>query len=146
MYNLSRLSIKPKISQGFTLIEVLVASFILFLVISTMTMVYRGAMLSSHKSERVLKFTTVIEPIAQKIRIQIQSPSDQGGFNGNGVMGDITYSWSATKAQESKAPLVFDLELGEVSSGNKTYSLWDITLELKANGASRQYQFNEVSW
>ena len=43
-----------KKSAGFTLLEVLLAAFILFLVITSVTLVYRGAILSSGKAERSL--------------------------------------------------------------------------------------------
>ena len=132
--------------KGFTLIEVLVASFILFLVITAMTMVYRGSMLSSFKAERALKFAALVDPIAENIRLEIQDSLSETQLSGQGTMGEITYSWNAVTIQQAKAPLIFDAELGELSSGNKVYTLWGITMQLKLNTAVREYQFNEVTW
>jgi prepilin-type N-terminal cleavage/methylation domain-containing protein len=131
--------------KGFTLIEVLVASFILFLVIAAVTMVYRGALLSSHKAERSLKFSSLVEPISEHIRLTLQSPINNE-VQGQGSMGAITYNWSATEAFQGKAPPSFDAEQGSVTQGEKTFKLWDVTLELQLKTASRSYYFSEVSW
>ncbi|WP_448246059.1 PilW family protein [Thalassotalea agariperforans] len=132
--------------KGFTLIEVLVASFILFLVISTMTMVYRGAMLSSFKAERTLKFVALVAPITENIRLEIKDSLSQTQLSGKGTMGEITYSWNAVTIQQAKAPLIFDAALDELSSGDKVYKLWAVTMELKLKTAVREYQFSEVTW
>jgi len=145
---MKRLQISPnscKNQKGFTLIEVLVASFILFLVIAAITMVYRGALLSSHKAERSLQFSSLVEPISEQIRLNLQSPTNNE-VQGQGSMGAITYNWSAIQAFQAKSPPLFDAEQGSVTQGAKTFKLWDITLELQLKTATRNYHFSEVSW
>lgn len=132
--------------QGFTLIEVLVASFILFLVIASVTMVYRGALLSSFKAEQVLRFSSMVEPISEQIRSQIKDASGEGDKQGNGAMGELTYHWSATVSQQGTAPEQFNFESGEVEAGKVTFYLWHIELQLQFKTATRQYQFTEVTW
>lgn len=134
-----------KNQQGFTLIEVLVASFILFLVIAAVTLVYRGALISSHKAERALKFSSLVEPISENIKLQLQS-STNSERQGQGTMGEINYNWHATQTFQAKSPPSADAESGNISQGNKTFRLWDITLNLELKSASRQYHFSEVSW
>ena len=145
MKHLHNISTSNKTQQGFTLIEVLVASFILFLVIAGVTMVYRGAVLSSHKAERSLKIASMVEPISEQIRLHIQSSSGAES-QGQGTMGAINFSWNAIQTSQAKAPESLDGESGNITQGNKTFRLWHITLELKLNKATRHYSFSEVSW
>lgn len=132
-------------TKGFTLIEVLVASFILFLVIAAITMVYRGALLSSNKAERTLQLSSLVEPISEQVRLQLQS-STNNELQGQGSMGQITFNWLAKKEFESKAPALLDAEEGELTQGNKVFKIWHITLKLQLKKATREYHFNEVSW
>jgi Tfp pilus assembly protein PilV len=134
-----------KTPKGFTLIEVLVASFILFLVIAAMTMVYRGALLSSGKAERTLQFSSLVEPISEQIRLQLQS-STNNELQGEGSMGAMTFTWLARQAFQAKAPALFDAESGELTQKGKTFRLWHITVKLQLKKATREYQFSEVSW
>jgi len=145
---MNRLQNLPKLNRnqkGFTLIEVLVASFILFLVIAAITMVYRGALLSSHKAERALQLSSLVEPISEQIRLQLQS-STNNEVQGQGSMGAITFNWSAIEAFQAKAPPSVDAEQGDIFQSEKTFKLWNITLELKLKSATRNYDFSEVSW
>jgi len=145
MNRLQKLPKSNRNQKGFTLIEVLVASFILFLVIAALTMVYRGALLSSHKAERSLQFSSLVEPISEQIRLNLQS-STNNEVQGQGSMGAVTFNWSAIEAFQAKAPPSVDAEQGSVIQGEKTFRLWNITLELQLKSATRDYHFSEVSW
>ncbi|MFT5812273.1 MAG: prepilin-type N-terminal cleavage/methylation domain-containing protein [Psychroserpens sp.] len=133
-------------AQGFTLIEVLVASFILFLVISALTMVYRGALLSSFKAERVLSFSALVDPIAEQISTQINAAEQVNQLQGSGAMGQLTFSWQAVVSHQSKTPEMFNVGTGEMDSGDKTFKLWQVNMQLQLKNATREYQFNEMSW
>ncbi|SEK47163.1 prepilin-type N-terminal cleavage/methylation domain-containing protein [Colwellia chukchiensis] len=133
-------------NKGFTLIEVLVASFILFLVISAVTMVYRGALLSSFKAERVLTFSAFVAPIAEQISMEIKAEKKEEQLQGSGTMGQLSFTWHASVNQQSKAPEQFNAGSGQMDSGNKTFKLWQVTMQLQLKNAVRNYQFNEISW
>ena len=68
--------------RGFTLLEVLIAGFILFLVISSMTFVYRGAFLSSNKAESAIKFTAAIPSIKQLVSGKIRASAKEQNLSG----------------------------------------------------------------
>jgi len=146
MFNRTYIHNLPSKQKGFTLIEVLVASFILFLVIASITVVYRGALLSSGKAERTLLFSSFVEPISEQIRIQVQSSVNQEQLEDQGTMGSISYDWSALVVYKAKAPEQFNLDTGELDKGKKTFLMWNITLHLQLGSATRQYEFSEVSW
>lgn len=132
-------------NKGFTLIEVLVSSFILFLVLAAISMVYRGALLSSHKAERTLQFSALVEPISEQIRFQLQS-STNNEHQGQGSMGKVSFKWLAQQKFASKAPAQLDEEIGEFTQDNKIFTLWHISLTLQAKNTTREYYFYEVSW
>ena len=124
--------------QGFTLLEVLLAGFILFLTLTTLTEVYRGALLSSGKAEQVLSMTGPISPI----RVMISDALVDGGvLAGAGNYGDLDYQWSATLAYEGR-PSAVVLE----ETPNVRYFLWDIDLKVTKGNLVRQYNFRELSW
>ncbi|MDO6426497.1 prepilin-type N-terminal cleavage/methylation domain-containing protein [Thalassotalea sp. 1_MG-2023] len=132
--------------QGFTLIEVLVASFILFLVIASITLVYRGALLSSGKAERTLLFTAAVEPITESIRANIQATKQTDMVDGQGTWGTVIYSWVATPAYVAAPPERINMASGELEKSINQFVLWNVELELKIDNALRVYHFNEVSW
>jgi Tfp pilus assembly protein PilV len=141
-FNLSHL---PRKNKGFTLIEVLVSAFILFLVLAAISMVYRGALLSSHKAERTLQFSALVVPISEQIRFQIQS-STNNAQQGQGSMGAVTYKWVAQQEFASQAPPLLDAESGGVSQSNNIFTLWHVSLTLQLKTTTREYYFYEVSW
>lgn len=136
----------PSKQHGFTLIEVLVASFILFLVITSITMVYRGALLSSHKAEQVVRFSGMVDPISEQVRSQVQSATGQQEIQGRGKMGEIEYEWQAKVMQYTTAPEQFNIETGEIEAGEITFYLWNVKMQLQLNSTQRQYQLTELSW
>ncbi|OKY24659.1 prepilin-type N-terminal cleavage/methylation domain-containing protein [Thalassotalea sp. PP2-459] len=133
-------------SRGFTLIEVLVASFILFLVIASITLVYRGAILSSGKAERTLLFSAAVETISESIKAKIQTSGQQEIMEEQGEWGRVTFSWVAKPAFVSAPPERVSLASGELEKSINQFVLWNVELQLSIDKASRVYQFNEVSW
>lgn len=109
-------------------------------------MVYRGAVLSSGKAERTLIISSFVEPISENIRIEVQSSKSQNQLEGQGSMGEINFSWTAIVAVQAKAPERINASTGELDTGNKTFQLWNISLQLQLGSASRSYEFNEFSW
>ena len=132
--------------NGFTLLEVLVAAFILFLVIAAMTFVYRGAVLTSNKAERSLHFSALVTPICEQIRAQIRNSADQHKLEGEGVMGDVSYSWAAREDETSTEPDYFDPDHGDYIAGSRKFTLRTIHVVVRNGNASRQYEFSELTW
>lgn len=132
--------------KGFTLIEVLVASLILFLVISTMTMIYRGAMLSSSKAERMLTFSTYRPIIREQINSDLNNSGIAASLQNNGVLGEVSYSWEAMPELSSKTVERLNASSGELESGVKTYVLWNVTLNMTLGKTTRVYEFQEMTW
>jgi prepilin-type N-terminal cleavage/methylation domain-containing protein len=128
--------------RGFTLLEVLIAGFILFLVLSSMTLVYRGALISSDKAENVL----VIASAAPSIRVLITESFRENSFaedhEGAGVFGDLKYQWAANLLQIGRPTEIIQRDAGR----ELRYFLWNVELTVSYHGAVRTYHFREVSW
>jgi prepilin-type N-terminal cleavage/methylation domain-containing protein len=126
--------------RGFTLLEVLIAGFILFLVISSMTLVYRGAVLSSSKAESAIKFTAAIPSIKQLISSEIREGGLRQNRSGRGTYGTIDYSWSgiATHKGTYLSP--------DNSDDRSYYYLMTVELNVTNGSAIRDYSFSELIW
>lgn len=134
--------------SGFTLIEVLVAGFILFLVISAATLVYRGATLSSQKAESSLYINGMLPLVVDKVQAVIRTEG-QGNIvelSGQGEMADVSYVWSATVTEYRAAPPQILPESTIVSPPSNRFKLWQLNLNLTYRQHERQFRYLEFSW
>ena len=124
--------------HGFTLLEVLLAGFILFLTLTTLTEVYRGALLSSSKAEQVLSMTGPIPSIKAIISDAV---IEGGERSGEGSYGGLDYAWVATLAYQGRPTLAILEE-----APNAKFFLWDIRVKVIKGNLVRDYNFRELSW
>ena len=140
----------PRAQKGFTLLEVLVASLILFLVIVTMMNVYRGAILSSSKAERSLSLVAEVPQLRPLITQEIQASSGESYIERSGVIGEISFQWRAEPVIKGRAysPENEDMDSPFYRSGRGStlLYLWVVDLTVSMEGMQRSYQFEELSW
>ena len=129
--------------SGFTLLEVLLAGFILFLTIMAMTLVYRGALLSSAKAEQSLSVVASVPSIRAIISEKFHRSVSEGIYFGSGVFGSVNFSWVATLRLEAEPNRIFADDSG--LDAEFRYSLWDVELTLTKGSLIRRYSFSEVS-
>lgn len=129
--------------RGFSLVEVLVASFILFVTIATMTLVYRGALLSSSKAEESLSVSATVLPIRQIISDGFRNGNFSELGKGVGTYGTVDYEWQARLSHIGLPSAVVQEDSGLVSQ--LRYYLWDIKLTIKTAKDVREFQFRELS-
>jgi prepilin-type N-terminal cleavage/methylation domain-containing protein len=137
-----------KKALGFTLIEVLVAAVILFSSIAMVTMVFRGAFISSEKANNHMVISGVLPAVLATLRqdIRLQGNLTLTQLTNNGAMWDVDYQWQAVLLSYESAPEKFEpLSLKLVSLAPK-YKLWEVQLTLKYKSLLKHYQFNELSW
>lgn len=137
-----------KPASGFTLIEVLVASVILFSSIATVSMIYRGAFMSSEKANTHITINGVLPSILSSIRHEVRSQanSEQTQLSGISSAWEVSYKWQATLQKFNSAPSRLDPNSGQLVTPPPKYKLWEITLDLQYGGITKIYQFNELSW
>ena len=131
-----------KKQTGFTLLEVLVSGFILFLVLASMTELYRGALISSGKAEGSLLMSSAV-PVLRANISELLRESPPGEVNeGDGKFGRVHYRWTAKLTHIGKPSKILQEDLGRTVE----YSLWNIELSLRHKGSRRLYNFSEVTW
>jgi|TARA_B110000503_G_C7159577_1_gene418998 type II secretory pathway pseudopilin PulG len=130
--------------RGFTLLEVLLAGFILFITIAAMTMVYRGAILTSSKAEASLRMSAALPFIRPVVTDQIRAKAEPDGRFGAGQYGTVNYSWTAIVSHRGRP----SLEILEVNGADDVYEylLWNVQLTLSLNNRVEKYIFQEMTW
>ena len=135
-------------NKGFTLIELLVAAVILFSVVASVSLIYRGAFIASEKASNHVQLVTVVAPLLGVIQDEIRSNrKNTSQLSGEGQAWQVNYQWQASVINTKKViDVASSIELGEDLAEKKIYKLWVIDLHLESDGISHQYQLNEVSW
>jgi len=135
-------------NSGFTLIEVMIASVILFSVIATVSMIYRGAFMSSEKANTHISINAVLPSLLTVIRNDIQNRSvyNEETLSNKASVWGVNYQWQASLLEYKSAPPYYDIDDGKVINPPKKYKLWVVNLTLQQNTTSKNYQFNEYSW
>ncbi|TKB53945.1 type IV pilus modification PilV family protein [Ferrimonas aestuarii] len=133
-------------SRGFTLIEVLLASVILFTVLSVMTVVYRQATLSSLKAESTVQASSqlmfIVDNIAERLHTQTSASSTQG----QGSFLGVQYQWSAEPAMRRQPTKRLDPVTGIEITPQRWFTLWRVDLTVKVQQQTRKYQYQELTW
>ncbi len=134
--------------QGFTLIEILVASVILFSSIAAVTMIYRGAFISTEKANSHMIIAGVVPAVLIQVREQIRGMGNntKTTLNGNGSSWGTEYQWEANQIAVKAAPPVFDMDSGDTITPAEKYKLWDVELNVSDRGLTLHYEFKELSW
>jgi len=139
---------KITLAKGFTLIEVLVASVILFTAVATVSMVYRGAYISSEKANNHVVISGMLPSLLTKIQVDIRSkgmfPETQ--IFGEGSSWGVDYQWQADLLEHKSAPTKLDPDSGSYVTPPQKYYLWLVNLSLHYKGMSKKYSFRELSW
>ncbi|MBB1386214.1 prepilin-type N-terminal cleavage/methylation domain-containing protein [Pseudoalteromonas sp. SG45-5] len=135
-------------NSGFTLIELLVATIILFTAMGAVSLIYRGAFISSEKASNHVNIVANVPALLSQIKQDVQNANpQQTQLNGQGSAWQSTYTWQAT-VQQTKTVTddVSKLEFGEQMALKKQFKLWQVVLTINSNGIVKNYTFNEVSW
>ncbi|MBQ4849241.1 type II secretion system protein J [Pseudoalteromonas sp. MMG012] len=137
-----------KRQQGFTLVEVLVASVILFSVLAVVSLVYRGAITASVKATQHLKINAEARMLIVKIEQSILelSTSEINKTQQKGQVNGIEYIWKAQVIDFRSAPKKFDVDLGTFIVPPRKYKLWRVTLNLEHGGVSKELTFHQLGW
>ena len=138
-------------SQGFSLLETLVAAFILFASLTTGLMAYQGALIVSGKAKTTVEILSVVPFVRSQISSAIRSSVSAQPLTGEGELGEVAFTWSAVVNRSGEA---IDFENRQVADGTvngiqqkrQVYYLWSVNLSLKQGEISKNFFFKEFSW
>ena len=133
-------------SRGFTLIEVMIASVILFASLVAITETYRTNVESSRRAEAVIRMATPLVLIVSEIRESLrEDPLDRRSGSGN-LMG-VSFRFEADISQFASALPAPDPEGATLDLPPKRFRLYDVRLTLTVPGiAEREFLYQELVW
>lgn len=126
--------------SGFTLIEVLIASVILFMSIALVSMAYKSSLRAERSAEkhvfRMVALGFIQEEVKEALRVRPQANS------GTGVWGKFSYAWKVTEEKTKWSKEGFDLEARtEVQLGRKLF-LKTIAIDV----GESSHEFTMLTW
>jgi len=131
--------------RGLTLIEVLIASTILFAAITVISETYRASLAASDRAGRVVRALTPVPLITARIREDLRSDArDQ--VVGRGFILGVEYRFEARSVAFLSPPRRFDPDVGELVDYAPRYRLYDVSLSLQRGSTRRAYVYQEVAW
>lgn len=136
---------RHRVSRGFTLIEVLIASVILFAVITVVSESYRASLAASGKSRSVVDIAAVLPLIVGHIREVLRS-DPQESVSGDGRVLGVDYAFTAESMSFKPPPARFDPDSGQFREYPARYRLYAVRLDLQTPSGKRTFEFKEVAW
>lgn len=119
--------------RGFTLIEVLIALSVVFLVGVALFQGYRTAMDASARAAASVTYLSGIQQAEGRIRSALRS----GATNGSWQSGEERYSWQAELLDNPETVRGFDVESMRVETSGRKVRLYAVTLN-REGGSSEQ--------
>ncbi|MCE0558534.1 prepilin-type N-terminal cleavage/methylation domain-containing protein [Motilimonas sp. E26] len=127
--------------KGFTLIEVLVASVVLVALLSALLPLFNQSDLATNRAIQSNQRVSIERNIYNSLKFVNPYSTQQG----NGELGDVTYSWRA-QAITPEIPTRLDML---ALDRNRPVRLYNISVEISPNDtkvAAWSFQFELLGW
>jgi prepilin-type N-terminal cleavage/methylation domain-containing protein len=131
--------------RGFTLIEVLIAATILFMVLAVAGYSYQSSLLASRKAEGLVALLTPLPMILETVRNDLRSHPD-AERSGHGTLLGVQYDFEAKTVRYEPPPARFDPDPAVFVKYAPRFRLYDVNLTLKLGGTQRRYLYQELAW
>ncbi|WP_462164595.1 type IV pilus modification PilV family protein [Pseudoalteromonas xiamenensis] len=132
-----------QVSKGFSLVEVLIASVILFSSIALTSQLYKQVDMSSEKATILLSNSqigfVVIELIKTKIQNSKLASKSVKSFSGQELVNGISYPWNATLVKRIKPPRDID----DILEPQEKFSVFNVVVSTELG---RKVEFNVTVW
>ncbi|BBL87574.1 hypothetical protein VroAM7_02270 [Vibrio rotiferianus] len=122
------------------MLEVLIASLIIFAAIALTSVVYSNSLSSSLKAQRAVKIATILPIMQDSIASELMLSKERTG-SGKGALAEVTYEWKAKVNKQEE--LVGDI-MSERLTGRFAI-LWDVELSITYQNIIRIYDYQEFS-
>jgi prepilin-type N-terminal cleavage/methylation domain-containing protein len=134
--------------KGFTLVEVIVASVVLFSAVAVGSFTYRTSVASVDRISANIAMADALPAIMVFVKEELEHEKDQG--NGR-YSPNITYSFEAKTAETSKNILsAYDEFGGGLQYGDYVITLKNVQLTITSEEEGRvkqaQYDYKELLW
>lgn len=125
--------------SGLTLIEVLIASMILFMALGLVAAVFQQNMQTQLQAEKYLQATQDYVTIQSQIRFQLK----QGEHQGEIMTPAGSYSWTAELVEQRMEMAALDTEGGSRMTGQGSLRLYQVKVE---SSNKVNFEFKQAVW
>ncbi len=134
--------------KGFTLVEVIVASVVLFSAVAIGSIAYRTSVASVDRISANITMADALPDIMVFVKEELEQEKDQGSGR---YSPDITFSFEAKTADTSKNVLsAYDELTGGLEYGDYVITLKNVLLTITCEEEGRvkqaQYDYKELLW
>ena len=131
--------------QGFTLIEVLIASTILFASLTVISEAYRASVIASQKASLTAELLTPLPAIADHVKEKLMAnPVER--VSGDGRVLGVSFAFEAQSRRFVAPASRFDPDSGARQTYSPRYRLYDVKLDLKSGRIHRSFRYQELAW
>lgn len=134
-----------KQSNGFTLIEVLIAAIILFSALALISDIFKGAMLSSSKAVTNAQYYQVSPSAISAIKTNLRNTVKGRNVKqaeGNVVLFGVNYTWFAERIAFGSAP---EYDFDEFEERER-FSLYQVQVNVEQGSKRRDFLFKVATW
>jgi len=135
-----------KTTKGFTLIEVLISSVILFLFLAIASQAFNQSATASRKAERAIKVAGLLPLLTESIRNEIVAVKQSNDQSGQGSLLGLSYEWQATLLERLSPPRRLDSGEGGYKSYPERFNLWQVNVTVSEGSYQSRWQYEEISW
>lgn len=132
--------------EGFTLVEILVATVIILFSIATLSALINSANQTEIKTSDRLELLAQVPTILTSIKLNIRLSGKPNTLSGEGATPNTQYSWRATLASSSGPANVLPNASETSLSGQNTFKLYNVDLQVWSGNVSRDYTFSVLAW
>ena len=130
--------------KGFTLIEVLIASVILFLFLAIASQAFNQSATASRKAERAAKIAGLLPLLTENIRNKIVAAKQISVQSDSGSFFDLNYQWEATLLERLGPPKRLSVEIEDDTRDR--FNLWQVNVIIGEGRYQRRWQYEEITW
>ena len=132
-------------SKGFTLIEVLIAGSIMFIVLVMVTDSFLTARNSSRHANNVIAMLEPVQLIREDIRGKLMLVPGQH-TTGEGRAGNVQFRWDATVEKQAAPPPRYELETDTTAMFKERFFLYNVNVVLSIDEQERIFSYKEFVW
>lgn len=134
-----------KAIRGFTLIEVLIASTILFASLAVISESYRASLMASDKAAKTAEMLTPLPLILGHVKNKLLETPDEL-VEGQGEVLGVRFTFEARSAKFGAPVRRIDPDSGQRMVYQPRFRLYDVQLGLSRGTMRRVFTYQELAW
>lgn len=130
---------------GFTLVELLIASTILFATLTLVAEGYRSVVTASARSSDMASLLAPLPLIRNHVQDVIRMKPDERVV-GSGELLGVVFAFNAVSRSFLPPPAVVDPDISEMRYFAPRYRLYDVSLVVSRGRTKEEFLYQELAW